>query len=182
MNDTEFGDGVGSHSHELIQAVCGTALTLVLAVSLGGWLLLGQGSAGPPTDGGSAGRMKTTAPATAAGRLRAGDVTGEAVGGRPRSSLPRYYIVASQEHADAVLLGIHEAEAAGADAREPLPDARVVLVDSEEEEARFFLALHEQDAVRGGIGLPAIRVVDLRAIAPTAVPGAFNEQPDGEVR
>jgi hypothetical protein len=82
-----------------------------------------------------------------------------------------YYLVGSQAQADAIQRGIAEADVIRGSLGEVSPPAYIVLVASADEEASFWLAITEQDTLRGGLGLPSLSVVDLRPPLPA---GAGN--------
>lgn len=166
-----FIEDVPSHAHDLIQAVLGTALSLALAAGLGGWLLQHQSGAGPAATV-EAGRQEQAA-VEAANRGRAPSSPAAAPlgdDGLPQGStsapwaseIRTLYIVASEQQAAEVRAEIEEANAIRANfGLRPLGD-RTVMFGSAEEEVVFWLARAEEEGVRGAIGQPALRVVDLR--------------------
>jgi hypothetical protein len=160
MDEIELNIDSESHAHERIQAAGATAVSLLLAAGLGAWLFLNPGSSRSTT---SMAPEAANDPPPSARSFDQGDRESDAAeNSRPRNA-PAVYLVATQEHADAVLVAIYDAAAIRTSFDEPIPDEWVVVLDSAEAEERFMRAMHEQDAVRGGMGLPAFRVADLRA-------------------
>jgi hypothetical protein len=84
----------------------------------------------------------------------------------PRSTVtgPTVYVVGSAEQAEAMQRAITEADNIRASLGETYLNESVLLVASAEDEAVLTM-LAEQDAVRDQMGLPPIRIVDLRVPA-----------------
>jgi hypothetical protein len=165
-------DDLPSHGHDLVQAVLGTALSLVLAAGLGGWLLLHQGGAGSAAPVGADGREHART-AASAGDGSASPVTSTVP--RSRDAPPRgmstvptapstqtVYIVASQAHADTLASELERASAIRDSLGLPPLEDRIVVFISDEEETLFWHARNEEERARGDLGMPALRVVDLR--------------------
>ena len=123
------------------------AAALAVAVGAGIWQAQRNDSAGE------------TATAPAAGVERP-------AGARAAESAPTIYLVGSQAEAAKVQAFINEADAVRAHLGEPPLVEQVAVVAPENADA-FLRIMGEQDAVRAGLGLPSVRVVDLRP-APAA--------------
>jgi hypothetical protein len=73
------------------------------------------------------------------------------------------YLVGSEEAAARVRVAITERERVRAAFGTPPANVHIVAVHSVEEEITIIQASTELDAVRGGMGLPGVMVIDLRA-------------------
>jgi len=90
---------------------------------------------------------------------------------RTEDLAPTYYLVGSQQQAEAMRAAIAEADVLRASLGEAAQESTVLLVASAEDEA-VLLILVEQAAIRDQLRLPPIRFVDLRA--PVASPPPFD--------
>lgn len=138
---------------QLITAAAGAVLALTAATGLGAWQM--------SRDGGANVGEQAVAPASAPVRPAA----------RPAAeTAPAYYLVASQTQAAAVAAALEEANAVLATSGEPTLAARVELLGSDEAEAAFRAAMSVGDAIRDTLGLPPMRVIDLRAAGEATAP------------
>ena len=136
--------GTGSVPKWPFLAALGVAL--VVAVGIAVWQL----TDGDGADTVIAPQESLAAPVTAA--TRPATATG-----------PTYFVVASQAEADVLQASINDANMVRAQLGDaPLPSA-VLVADSAEAETRILRSIVEDDAIRGGMGEPAITVVDLRS-------------------
>ena len=130
----------------VITAAAGAALALAAAAGIGAWQA-GRHSvdiAGPPAA--SMPAPTTVSPAA----------------GRGIDAAPRYYLVASPAEAAALQVALDDSAVLRAALGEPVSAERVALLDSAEAGAVFLEAASMEDALRGALGLPPARVIDLR--------------------
>jgi hypothetical protein len=158
----QVDEGTGARSREIVPVVLATIVSFVLAAGFGAWLQQQPGAAderNPPPRRSSAARW------TVLISRGAGVTPAQPEGGIEPPPVPTIFIVGTQEQADAILVGLHEVEAQRMSISVPPLNEQVALITSQEEEAQLRRVIQEQDVLRGDLGLPPTRVVDLRSQA-----------------
>ena len=146
-----------------LTAAAGAALALGAVTGIGAW----QAS----RDGGT----RTTEQHVASAPTPVQRVVGRAI-----DTAPTYYLVGSAAQAQAAGAALEEANAVRATAGEPSLAGQVETLQSAEAEARLLEAIADADTIRYGLGIPPVRVIDLRpagepAVGATARSGAVGE-------
>jgi hypothetical protein len=123
----------------------GAAVVISMATGIGAWRAGGDGGANV----GEQPVAPLPAPTTPAARPAA-------------DTAPRYYLGASQEQAATLQAAMTEADMLLGAFGEVTVPAYVEVIDSAEAEAAFLQAVGEADNIRATLGLPPMRIVDLR--------------------
>jgi hypothetical protein len=157
-----FGRPPRRPTRQVGAVVTGIALVLLVAAGVVLWQLTQDDEATGPTE------AVGTTPAAPA--IAARD--------QPAST---YVLVADQAQADAIQRGLDDSDAIRAAQGDAPLTAEVVLLPSAEAETAFWLAMAEQETIRGGLGLAPVTVVDLRTsadagVAPTSRCGLDAQQ------
>lgn len=142
----------------------GTALSLALAVAAGGTALHTISSGSVPIADERSAAIDPSRQARIGTLDRAVRPTGRAALPAPPAtqvtSRVTILIVESEERASALMEIFNHPELALMD--EPSFQYEVVVIDSPEREERFLWAFAAADSLRGAMGLPPLRVLDLR--------------------
>lgn len=138
----------------IIIAAAGTILALSAVAGIGAW----QAS----RDGGTSTREQQAPSVPAPATVRT-------ITSRVSDTTPTYYLVASQAQAAAAEAALEEANALRMTSGEATLTGRVEQLTSVEAEGTFRQAMNTADATRATLGLPPVRVIDLRS---TNEPGA----------
>jgi hypothetical protein len=151
---------------QFITAAAGVVLALATAAGIGAW----QASRDGGTTVGDQPAASIPVPAPVQRTV-----------GRTADVAPTIYLVASTADAAAVYAALEETNAVRVTSGEPTHAHRVERIDSAEADAAFLEMMSIDDGIRASLGLPAVRVIDLRPTdqaAPTA-PATTSDLRDG---
>lgn len=160
---TSAGSPRRGNTKQVLGAAAAAAVALATLAGIATWQARTAGEAGKAESGIASGATSATVESEATARGGIAPTLDAHTRGGSTAMPSIVYVAGSHEQADALRAAIAEADVYRMWLGEAVPRTQVLLFATADDEAVLQM-LVEQDAIRGELGLPATRIVDLRTL------------------